>query len=47
MTKYSSKEIIKAKDEILNFIYEKGPDVYTGNIANNLKIEINLVSLLT
>jgi hypothetical protein len=47
MIKYSSKEIIRAKDEILNFVYEKGPDVYTGNLANHLKIEINLVSLLT
>ncbi len=47
MIKYSSKDIIKAKDKILSFIYEKGSHVSTGEIAKSLKIEINLVSLLT
>ena len=47
MIKYSSKEIIRAKDEILNFIYQNGHFVTTGNLANSLKIDNNLVSLLT
>ena len=47
MTKYSSKEIIKSKDKILNFIYESGHSVTTGELAKSLKVDINLVSLLT
>ena len=47
MMKYSSKEIIKSKDKILSFVYEKDSHVSTGEIARSLKIEINLVSLLT
>jgi len=47
MIKYSLKKIIKAKDRILNFIYENGHFVTISELANSLKIDINLVSLLT